>query len=313
MEFFKIDKNKIKISRLGIGGCPFGAHGWGAVEDKNSIDSIRTALNLGVNFFDTADIYGLGHSEKIFARALGKKRDQVIIATKGGLRKKGKSIVKDSSAKWLKIAINNSLIRLKIDCIPLYFIHCPDPNTLIKETIETLESVRQSGKIKYIGLSNFSLSQIKQAQKYGKIDAIQDSYNLIDQANEKKFIYCKKNNISTIVYGPLAQGLLTGKYDINTRFDKSDRRSRKSYINFHGTRFKANLKIVEKIKEIAVKYNKTCAQISLRWVLDSSSVTALVVGAKTSEQIKGNIDTLNWKLSKKDYKFLKQMVIKNDN
>jgi len=313
MEYKKLGQTNLKVSVLGFGGCPIGGHGWGRVKDKDSIAAIRKALRLGINFFDTADTYGLGHSEEVLAKALGNYRKKVIIATKGGVRwdpykKKG---YYDLSPYYLAKAVEGSLQRLKIDCIPLYQLHYPDPKTPISETMEALKKLQKEGKIKYIGCSNFSPELINEAQKYGRLESSQASYNIIDRALEKSIIpTCQKWKMSIFIYGPLSQGLLTGKYDLNTKFGEDDRRSRRSYKNFHGKKFRANLIIVDKLKEIASKYHKTSVQVAIRWILDNPFITNAILGIKKPEEIEENLGALGWKLAYKDRAMLIKTALK---
>lgn len=307
MEYKKLGQTNLKISRIGFGCWEISGSILKKTKDQNSIKAIQRALKLGINFFDTADIYGFGHSETILSKALGKYRKKVIIATKFGLKwnKRKNLSERDLSSKYIIKAVNNSLRRLKIDCIPLYQIHYPDPQTPIQETIETLEKLKKQGKIQHIGCSNFNVNIIKRVQKYGRIESIQMPYNIIEHDVEKNIssVY-NKHGMGLITYGPLAQGLLSGKYNLNTKFSEDDVRSQKKYVNFHGRRFKANLEILEKIKYLALKYNKTCSQIAIRWVLKNNNISSCLVGIKNEKQIEENIGALGWKFEKKDKKIL---------
>jgi len=312
MEYKKLGQTNLKVSIIGFGGCPISGHGWGNVKDKNSIDAIHKALELGINFFDTADVYGLGHSEEILSKGLEKYRKKVVIATKVGLRwnKKTKKSENDLSTKHIIKAVDTSLKRLRIDRIPLYQIHYPDPKTPIQETMEILEKLKKQGKIQHIGCSNFSKKLITEFQKYGRIESTQESYNILNRKIEKEIIpVCNKLKMGILIYAPLLQGLLTGKYNQKTKFDSNDRRSRNIYKNFHGKRFEANLKIIEKIEKIAEKYNKTCAQLALKWILENPSVTSVIVGVKNPEQITQNIKAIGWKLNNKDKEKINQTVL----
>jgi len=312
MEYKNLGLTDLKISYIGFGGDPIGGHGWGKVKDKDSIAAIHKALELGINFFDTADIYGLGHSEKILSKALGKHRKKVIIATKLGLKwnHETKITQRDLSPEHIINAVEGSLRRLRIDRIPLYQIHYPDPKTLIQKTMEVLEKLKKAGKIQYIGCSNFLDKLIDESQKYGRLESLQTSYNILDRKGEKTlFGTCHKFKMSILAYGPLAQGLLTGKYGPNTKFAPNDRRSRQTYKNFHGKRFEASLMILEKIKKIAAKYNKTCTQVALRWILGNPSITTIIVGAKTPEQIEQNVKAIGWTLKPKDREDIENTTI----
>jgi len=307
MEYKRLGQTNLKISRIGFGCWEIGGSILKKTKDQDSIKAIQKALKLGINFFDTADIYGLGHSETILSKALGKYRKKVIIATKFGLRwnKRKNLSERDLSPKYIIKAVENSLRRLKIDYIPLYQIHYPDPKTPIQKTIETLEKLKKQGKIQYIGCSNFNVNLVKRAQKYGRIESIQMPYNIIKHDVEKNIssVY-NKYEMGLITYGPLAQGLLSGKYNLNTKFLENDIRSQKKYANFHGKRFKANLEILEKIKDLALKYNKTCSQIAIRWTLENSHISSSVVGVKNEKQIEENVGALGWKFERKDKKML---------
>ena len=194
MEYKRLGLTDLKVSRIGFGCWAMGGHGWGKVDDKDSIAAIRRALDLGVNFFDTADVYGFGHSERILSKALGTNRSKVIIATKFGLKwdKSGK-ITKDISSKRVVEALDNSLKRLGVDCIPLYQIHWPDNITSISETMVALRKCQEKGKIKYIGCSNFSVKLIKEAQKISRLESLQLPYNITMRKIENKLIpFCQE-------------------------------------------------------------------------------------------------------------------------
>jgi len=313
MEYKKLGQTNLRISCLGFGGCPIGGYGWGKVRDEDSIVAIQKALELGINFFDTADVYGLGHSEEILAKGLGKYRKKVIIATKVGVRwdEKEKRSYQDLSPTHIRKAVEDSLGRLQIDCIPLYQIHYPDPKTPVAETMGVLKKLQKEGKIKYIGCSNFSSKLINKAQKHGRLESTQASYNILDRAIERSLIpTCHKWKMSLFVYGPLAQGLLTGKHNLETKFDRNDRRSREEYKNFHGQRLKANLVIVEKLKGVALKYNKTPVQVGIRWILDNFFITSAILGIKKPEEIEENMGALGWKLDPEDREELTKTAIK---
>jgi len=174
MEYKKLGETDLEISRIGFGCWAIGGHGYGKVDDNESIEAIKKALDSGINFFDTADVYGFGHSEEILGKALGTQRNDVIIATKFGINwKENGHTFKDCSAKRVVKAVENSLRRLKIDTIPLYQIHWPDPNTTLQETMGALIDCQKSGKIRYIGSSNFNAGLIEQIQKIGRIESLQ--------------------------------------------------------------------------------------------------------------------------------------------
>ena len=300
MEYKKLGLTDLKISRIGFGCWAIGGYGWGKVNDRDSIATIRKALDLGINFFDTADVYGFGYSEEILSKALGNQKKKVVIATKFGVKwdKSGRTD-KDISSKRVVEALDGSLKRLKIDCIPLYQIHWPDFKTPISETMEALKKCQKAGKIKHIGCCNFSVDLIQEAQKISRIEALQAPYNIKEREIERELIHCcRKYKISIITYSTLLQGLFTGKYGRKSKFSKNDVRSR--YENWVGEKFDKNLKIVEKLKKLSAFYKKTPAQIAIRWVLDNTNIASALVGVQKPEQIQENVDATGWKLSKED-------------
>lgn len=309
MEYKIIGNTDLLVSRIGFGCYPIGGWDWGKVNDQDSINAVRSALDLGVNFFDTADIYGLGHSEEVLSKALKQQRKKVIIATKGGLKwdNHKKIRVYDLSAKYLFSAVEQSLKRLGLDCILLYQIHYPDPNVAIEETMGALEKLKEQGKIRYIGVSNMTAELIREYLRYGRIESVQLRYNILDyQTDEAIFSLCKKNNLSVFSYGSLAQGLLTGKYNRDSHFEENDHRSRDSH--FQSNKFFANLTVVEQLKEIANKYGMTCAQLAISWILHNQDIATALVGVKNPKQIEQNVHAFNWGLEDKDYNLILELV-----
>ncbi|QDS99800.1 aldo/keto reductase [Adhaeretor mobilis] len=296
-------------SRVGLGGCPLGGHGWGKVDDQNSIRAIHSALDLGVNFFDTADVYGLGHSEEVLCTALGERRRDVLIASKFGVRRTAEgTTIKDISPSYLRQALEASLRRLQLECLPLYYIHWPDRNTPVEDAVGELERCRCEGKIKAIGVSNFSSEQLLKVAQVAKIDAVQIQYSLVDRQEAEELLQVSKQlGIPLVTWGSLAQGLLTGKYDANSKFGESDRRSR--YDNFRGQKLASNLKLVEQLQLIAGRIGRTPGQVAMRWLLDTPGVGAVLFGAKTPEQVRENAAVAEgWKLEPSDYKTLRDFL-----
>jgi len=288
------------VSRIGFGCWAMGGHGYGVVEDSQSIRAIHRALDLGVNFFDTAGVYGFGRSESVLAEALGERRRDAVIATKFGVHwdKEGK-IYRDSSPGRVVGALEESLHRLKIDCIPLYQIHFHDQKTPVADTMEALLKCRDAGKLRYIGCSNFPLHLIEEARGEGEVVSIQARMNVIQRENELLLESCfRAHRMGTIIYGALMRGLFTGKYGAKSNFGSNDTRS--ADANFQGDRLAYNLGIVEKMRELGQRYNQSCAQIALRWVLDSPYVTSVIVGAKTANQVVDNVKAIGWNLEESD-------------
>lgn len=306
MEYINLGETDLKISRLGLGTWAIGGFGWGKINDDDSIAAIRRAWDSGINFFDTADIYGLGHAEEILAKALGEKRRQAVIATKFGVRlgKDGKTF-KDISPKYAKAALEASLRRLKIDCVPLYQIHWPDGITAMEEIMAALLKMQEQGKIRHIGYSNFTPKMIEAAQSVGRGESLQSPYNLINREAEKELMpVCEKKSITFIAYGPLAQGLLSGKISVADKFDLNDIRARDP--NWQGEIFKKNLARVGILKKIGEQHKKTAAQTAIRWVLDNNRRGAVLAGATCPEHILENVKAMDWRLSSGDMKELQK-------
>lgn len=292
MQYIKITP-EISLSSLCFGTEQLGGTDWGDLDLKKIEEAIHLALDLGINFFDTADIYGLGLSEERLSQILGKRRKEIFIATKGGYAwssKKGSraQTYLDSSPEYLTKAVNKSLGRLRLDCIPIYYIHWPDPKTEMRRTFECLANLRKEGKIAHIGCSNFTSDQIEEASKYANIDFLQADTNiLIGFPPEKLLKVCRRLKIKVVAYNVLASGFLTGKYDMNSEFPENDRRSRSLF--FKGENYKKVLSKIEKLKSIAENQELTLTQYAIKSVIDSGKIDFIITGIKSPSQLKENI------------------------
>jgi len=286
MQFVTLGKSELKSSRIGFGCWAIGGTDWGPVDDDESISAIRHALDLGVNFFDTADIYGDGHSEEMLGRALGSERNRVLVATKvGGVREKGQPPRHDTSRDHIIEAIDQSLSRLGTDHVDLYQIHVPDPKTPVPETMHTLTELVKKGKVRYVGLSNMSAKQTAEYMQYGPITTMQPGYSMIERQPEKElFPFCLANNISVLAYSPMARGLLTGKYGKGSSFHPAD--VRQVDTEFRGKTFEINLKCIERLRPLAD--GRTLGQLAVAWALSHPAVSVALVGAKTAAQVEEN-------------------------
>ncbi len=281
------------VSRICFGCEPLGGTDWGRVDVSDIASAITRALDLGVNFFDTADVYGLGLSEERLSEILGDKRHDVVIATKGGMSwadapPGGRAVIKrDSSPKYLRSAVEASLRRLRIDSIPIYFIHWPDPNIEIAATFECLARLRDEGKIGQIGCSNFSAAQVRAACDVAEVSYVQLPLNLLDGGLVPDMDeLVREKSIGVVAYNVLANGLLTGKYDASSRFPENDRRSR--LPRFQGDAFKLALRQVADISLAAAAENLTCAQYAITKVLERAGVVSVILGIKNRQQIEEN-------------------------
>ena len=312
MRYVNLEALDIRLSCLGLGGEQLGGHSWGKVSEKEMVAAVHRAVERGVTLFDTAPIYGLGHSEEVLGKALGAARKNVIIATKVGLVwKKDKQFEKstDSSPAAVEKEVDASLKRLGTDYIDIYQVHWPDPDTPIEETLLAMKKLQQSGKIRCIGVCNFSLGLLKEAVKYSEIGTIQIPYNLIDRKYEGDVLpFCRDHKIAVFAYSPIARGFLSGKYDKNTTFGKDDRRSRDDDEYFQDAAAAKNLSVLEKLEIVAGKLKKTPSQIALRWVLESPYITSAIFGAKNSSQVEENVAAAEFTLSREDIELLNKVV-----
>ncbi len=285
----------INFSKICFGCEPLGGFNWGNINLSQIEEAISISIDSGVNFFDTADVYGLGLSEKRLSRILGEKRHDMIIATKGGVswKKKGSKIItcRNMSAEYIRLAVEGSLKRLRIDILPVYFIHWPDNKSDILETFSLLAKLQEEQKIGLIGCSNFSYEEIQKALKVSDISLIQAPLNIIDGMPDKKILkLCKKKDIKIVAYNVLFSGLLSGKYNEDTKFLKNDRRSRLK--SFSKKNLKEHFKIINKLEEKSEKSNQSLLKLSLNWPFKNENVLSLITGIKNSEQIKENVMAL---------------------
>lgn len=307
MEYITLKNSDLTVSRLCMGGCPMGGYGWGAVQENELIQAVHTALEQGVNFFDTADTYGLGQSEKTLGKALGIRRKDVVIATKFGVRIGGGKTFYDNSPEWIEKACEASLRRLGTDYIDLYQVHYRDDVTPISAVVEALDRLKKKGYIRYYGLSNIHNEDIAEFMPYvGKFVSFQDEYSLACRKNETDmFNISDKIRVNPLTWGSLGQGILTGKYTKdNVNFKSDDRRSRDIYVNFHGDKLMKNLEIVEVMKQIAAKYDKPVSAVAIRFILDYLPESAVLCGAKRPDQVLGNVEGADWKLDADDLRIL---------
>ncbi len=309
MEYVKLKNSDISVSRLCMGGCPMGGYGWGFVSENAVIATVHRAIDGGVNFFDTADTYGLGQSERTLAKALEGRREKVVIATKFGVRtEKGKTFY-DNSPEYIEKALHDSLKRLSTDYIDLYQIHYRDNTTPLDAVVEVLERVKEQGKIRCYGLSNIHGEDFKEVEPFlGKFVSCQNEYSLVTRDNENDLLVnCNDLQLTPMTWGSLGQGVLTGKYNINSGFGVNDRRSREVYTNFHGDKLIKNIEIVENMKPLAEKCGVSLAALAVRFILERIPDSIALVGAKNPSQIEGTLTSMDFRLSKEELEFLEKL------
>lgn len=309
MEYINLLNSDLKVSRLCMGGCPMGQYGWGNVSELELIESVHTAVDIGINLFDTADAYGLGKSEETLGKAIGKKRKEVCIASKFGVRVENGHTYYDNSSEWIEKALTESLKRLKTDYIDLYQVHYRDEKTPIAEVIETLEKLKNMGYIRHYGFSNIHRQDFLELKAYvGKFVSVQNEFSLACRKNEADLIFASKYLMSTpMTWGSLGQGVLTGKYGKDSVFSKDDRRSRDIYVNFHGETFLKNLEIVEAMRPVAAAHNVSIASVAVRFIMDYIKDSVVLVGAKRASQILCSSEACGWELTEEELSTLEKV------
>ncbi|MCD5325092.1 MULTISPECIES: aldo/keto reductase [Pontibacillus] len=296
----RIGNTDLHVNPIGLGTNAVGGHNiYPNLDEQVGKDLVKTALDHGINFLDTAFIYGPKRSEELVGEVLKEtgKREEVVLATKGAHKFVGEDVVFDNSPEFLKQAVEDSLKRLQTDYIDLFYIHFPDEQTPKDEAVRTLKELKDEGKIRAIGVSNFSLSQLKEANKDGYVDVVQSEYNLLNRDAEKDLLpYIAENNLSFVPYFPLASGLLAGKYDKNTTFNDI----RANMPHFQGEQFEKNLEKVDQVRSIADRHNAEVAHIVLAWYLTRDGIDTIIPGAKRSEQVVNTLQTLDVELTQED-------------
>ena len=303
----QIGKSGLQANPIGLGTNAVGGHNiYPNLNEETGKDLVRAALDNGINLLDTAYIYGPERSEELVGQVIKERgsRDDIVLATKGAHEFKGEEVVFNNSPAFLKQSVENSLNRLQTDYIDLFYIHFPDENTPKAEAVGALKELKDQGKIKSIGVSNFNLEQLKEANKDGYVDVLQSHYNLFHREAEKDLLpYTAEQGISFVPYFPLASGLLAGKYDENTTFD--DIRSKDPL--FQGEAFKENLRKVDQIREIANAKGVEVPHMVLAWYLTRDSIDVLIPGAKRQEQVVDNLKTLDVKLTSEEVQRIDQI------
>ncbi len=307
MDFVQLGSTDLNVSMICFGTWAFGGWWWGKADDAESIEAIHAALDAGINFFDTADVYGGGRSETVLAKALEGQSD-VIIATKGAVQFNDKGMTTVSNEKaYLKKACEASLKRLNRDVIDLYQVHWPDNKTPVTEPMEALAELQNEGKIRHIGLSNFGIKDLEIALDTVRFESVQPCYNLLHREIEEEILpFCEANDIAVLAYSPLASGLLTGKFEANAKFPEGDHR--RDHPDFKGETFKRNLRIIENLKAYAEKLECTVTQLSISWILAHPELTCAICGARRAMQLDEIVEALDYPLSEDQLEEVNRIV-----
>lgn len=298
MEQVEIQGLSLRASRVGLGTWAMGGWLWGGTDEAESIATICAALDRGINLIDTAPVYGFGVAEEIVGKALADRggREQVIIATKAGLEWNRHAPVRNSSPPRIRKEIEDSLKRLRTDYIDLYQVHWPDPLVPIEETAKVLEGLRQQGKIRAIGVSNYSVSEMERFRSVAKLSTAQPPYNLFERGIDADVLpYCHDHGTATLTYGALCRGLLSGRMRADTKFGGDD--LRKSDPKFVQPRYAQYLDAVQKLGELArQRYGKSVLELAVRWVLDRPGVSIALWGARHPNQLDPVAGTMGWEI-----------------
>lgn len=287
------------VSRIGLGTWAIGGWMWGGTDEARSIETIRGAVQGGINLIDTAPVYGFGRSEEIVGKALEGIRDQAVIATKVALEWPNEEVRRNASAARIRQEVEDSLRRLRTDRIDLYQVHWPDPQVPHEETARELERLRQEGKILAIGVSNYSPEQLEAFRQFANLSTVQPPYNLFERAIEADVLpYAQRHGLVVLAYGALCRGLLSGRMNAETRFDGDD--LRQGDPKFQAPRFAQYLTAVEALTAFArERHGKSVLALAVRWILDQGPTIALW-GARKPEQLQGLDEAFGWQLSAED-------------
>ena len=290
MKFRKLGQSDLNCSVIGLGTWGMAGSFWGKVDDDQSIATIRAGLEAGINLIDTAPVYGDGHSEEVVGKALeGLKREDMVLATKCGRF--------TCETEKIRQELETSLKRLKTDYIDLYQVHWPDDKVPFEETFGELENMRKQGKIRYIGVSNFSVEQTEEASKYCQIVSTQPQYSLLVRDIEKDILpYCVEKNIGILSYGSIGAGALTGKFKEKPVFKEDDERA-SFYTFFQEQNWPKTKQMIDTLEEIASSHGKPTVHAAINWVLKQKGISVALVGARTPEQVRMNAQAADWELT----------------
>ena len=296
MEFAEIPGTSLKVSRVAIGTWAIGGWMWGGTDEAESIATIRAAVEHGINVVDTAPVYGFGRSEEIVGKAIAeaKLRSRVVIATKTGLEWQNGKVFRNASRPRIMQEVEDSLRRLRTDVIDIYQVHWPDPLIAIDETAEAMLTLFKQGKIRAIGVSNFSVAQMERFRQVAPLHVLQPPYNLFERGIEVDLLpYCATNGIATLGYGALCRGLLSGRMRPDTTFTGDD--LRRNDPKFREPRFAQYIAAVEKLDRLAQRFGKRVIHLAVRWMLDQGVTTALW-GARRPDQLQPVNEVSGWRL-----------------
>lgn len=303
-----IGKSAVTAVPLGLGANAVGGTNlFPDLEDATGKAIVRAGLDAGINLLDTAFAYGLGHSEELIGQVLKDyERHQVVVASKAAQDISSGEQVLNNTPKFLRQAVDDSLRRLQTDYLDIFYIHFPDQQTPKDEAISALNDLKQAGKVRAVGVSNFNLAQVKEANRDGYVDVVENQYSLLHRDAERDMMpYLQQQQISFVPYFPLASGLLTGKYTADVTFPSADIRHKNP--DFQGTRFTTIVKKVAQLQAIATAHTATIAQVVLAWYVQNPQISVVIPGAKKPAQVTANAQALTVALSATEYQQIDQL------
>ena len=316
-ELRQLGDSDLHLTPIGFGAWAIGGgnweFAWGPQDDNDSVNAIRRAVDLGVNWIDTAAIYGLGHSEEVVAKALKGISKKPYVFTKCSMRwHDDRTIYRSLRAASLEEELNASLRRLNVDTIDLYQIHWPNPEAEIEEGWSALAKFREQGKIRHFGVSNFNVDQMKRAQKIAPITSLQPPYSMLRRAIEQEVLpFAQENNIGVINYSPMLSGMLTGKMTRERLAQMPQDDWRRRAPEFNEPRLSRNLRLVELLREIGSAHGVEAGVVAVAWTLHHPAITAAIVGGRSEQQVEGVAPALHFRLSDEDYERINQFLADN--
>jgi aryl-alcohol dehydrogenase-like predicted oxidoreductase len=314
----RLGNTDLELTVVGLGTWAIGGpwqYGWGPQDENEAIAAILKAIDLGINWIDTAAIYGCGHSEELVGRALKQTKIKPIIATKCSLLWNDKrEKIGCLKAESIRKECEESLNRLGVEAIDLYQMHWPDPEKDIEEGWGEMVRLQKQGKVRYIGVCNYNTAQLDRIRKIAPVASLQPPYNMNNRGIEKDLLgYCAKNNIGVVTYSPMQRGLLTGKFSKKylTTLAPDDHRLKSG--DYQEPEFSATLALVDKLRPIAEKNKRTLAQLAIAWVLRRPEVTSAIVGARKPSQIAETAPAADWILTKNDIAEIEKLLAEREN
>jgi myo-inositol catabolism protein IolS len=308
MEYRPFGTTGLDVSTIGFGCWEVGG-GYGDVDETEFVRAVGRALDLGINCFDTAEGYGMGASERSLGQALGRRRDEAIVVTKFGMNYKDMPNLRDSSRERVFASIDKSLKNLGTDYVDVYLVHWPDRNTPFEETMTALDEIVREGKVRFVGLSNFTADEIAACMAVRRVDVVQYGWNMFDRRMDREILpYCAEHGVGFMAYGSLAFGLLTGTFTEDHDFGRADWRARQGNMGaikmfaalFGPEKFKENVRAVNELKPIAQRYGKSLPQFALRWATSHPAVSTALVGCRTVAEVEDNAGAVGWSITDDD-------------